>query len=156
MRFKRYTAGIETLLKGLTSIPDGGKLVLESGAVADLEAGSALKLGGVQVSVNAAQMNLLAQGVAAGYKLARGLHTTVAASDTIVTGLATVIAAVAVLEDDPSLNPLWVQACVGDQAGAPAAGSILLKSWRPTANNNVTPLAATTFGKKVSWIAIGT
>lgn len=95
-------------------------------------------------------------GVAAGYKLARGLATTATASDTIVTGLTTVVAAVACLEDAPSLTTNQVQAVVGDQAGAPAAGSILLKSWKPTATGDVTPLAATAFGKKVSWIAVGT
>jgi len=42
---------------------------------------------------------------------------------------------------------------VGDQAGAPAAGSILLKTWKTLGG---TPAAATTFSKKVNWIAVGT
>ncbi len=44
-------------------------------------------------------------------------------------------------------------ASIGDQAGAPAAGSILLKTWKPTATGDATPIAATTFGKKVNWWA---
>lgn len=113
---------------------------------------------GAEVAVDrtAAELNLLAQGVAAGYKLARGQHTTVAASDTVVTGLTTVAAVVACLDSDPGLDPLLVTASIGDQAGAPVAGSIYIKSWRATAVGDCTPIAATTFGKKVNWIAVGT
>jgi len=95
-------------------------------------------------------------GVAGGYRLARGQATTVAASDTIVTGLATVVAVVASLDSDPIDDPEWVSASIGDQAGTPAAGSFLLKTWKNTAGNDPTPAAASTFGKKVNWIAIGT
>lgn len=113
---------------------------------------------GAEVAVDrtAAELNLLAQGVAAGYKLARGQHTTVAASDTVVTGLTTVAAVVACLDSDPGLDPLLVTASIGDQAGAPVAGSIYIKSWQATAVGDCTPIAATTFGKKVNWIAVGT
>ncbi len=47
-------------------------------------------------------------------------------------------------------------ASIGNQSNAPAAGSVYIKTWQPTAANDVTPIAATTFGKKVNWIAIGT
>jgi hypothetical protein len=92
----------------------------------------------------------------AGMKMARGQHTTVAASDTIVTGLATVVAVIATLDSDLVDDPSWVSASIGDQAGSPAAGSILIKTWKNTAGNDPTPAAATTFSKKVNWIAIGT
>lgn len=95
-------------------------------------------------------------GVAAGYKIARGQATTVAASDTIVTGLTTVVSAVACLEDAPVIGCDRATAAIGDQAGTPAAGSILIKTWKPTASGDATPVAATTFTKKVNWIAIGT
>lgn len=95
-------------------------------------------------------------GVAAGYKIARGTHTTVAASDTVVTGLATVVAAVVSFKGAPSINNFILAADIGTQAGAPAAGSILIKSYKPTATNDVTPLPATTFGATCDWIAIGT
>jgi hypothetical protein len=94
--------------------------------------------------------------VAAGYKIARGQHTTASATDTIVTGLATVVSAVANLEDAPVIGCDRAQANIGDQAGAPAAGSILIKTFKPTAPGDSTPIAATTFGKKVNWTAIGT
>jgi hypothetical protein len=95
-------------------------------------------------------------GVGSGYKIARGQATTGSASDTVVTGLATVVSAVAVLEDAPVIGCTSAQAVIGDQAGTPAAGSILIKTWKPTATNDATPTAATTTGKKVNWIAIGT
>jgi hypothetical protein len=84
-----------------------------------------------------------------------GQHTTVAASDTIVTGLKTVVAVVATLDANPGDNPLLVSASVGDQAGAPAAGSFYLKTWK-TDGTDPTPVAATTFSKKVNWVAYGT
>lgn len=95
-------------------------------------------------------------GVASGYKMARGQATTVTASDTIVTGLATVVSVVACMDDNPGDDPMLVSASIGDQAGTPAAGSFLLKTWKNTGGTDPTPLAATTFSKKVNWIAIGT
>jgi hypothetical protein len=88
-------------------------------------------------------------------KVVSGQHTTVAASDTIVTGLRKVLYAVASLEDVPVLTADRAQATVGDQAGTPAAGSILIKTFKPTTNLDTTPIAATTFGKKVNWVAVG-
>lgn len=100
--------------------------------------------------------DFLMSAIAAGYKVARGQATTATASDTVVTGLQTVVAAVANLEDAPVVGCDRAQAVIGDQAGAPAAGSILIKTWKPTATNDATPVAATTTGKKVNWIAVGT
>lgn len=94
-------------------------------------------------------------GVATGYKIARGVHTTVAAADTVVTGLSTVVAVVACLSSDPTDDPEMVSATIGDQAGTPAAGSVIIKTWKNGATDP-TPAAATTFSKLVNWIAIGT
>lgn len=109
--------------------------------------------GGDGASITAG--NLVA-GLAAGIKVARGLHTTATASDTVVTGLATVICAVASLDADPVDDPFMVTASIGDQAGTPAAGSILIKTWKNTGGTDPTPAAAGTFTKKVGWIAFGT
>lgn len=84
-----------------------------------------------------------------------GQSTTVAASDTIVTGLGKLTAVVASFDDDIGDNPEWVTASIGDQAGTPAAGSFLLKTWQNTSGSDPTPTAATTFSKKVNWIAYG-
>lgn len=88
-------------------------------------------------------------------RIARGQQTTVAASDTVATGLTKVVAAVASLDSDPTDDPMLATASIGDQAGAPAAGSILVKTWKNTGGTDPTPVAATTFAKKVNWIAIG-
>jgi len=120
-------------------IEQGGKrLFVKSGGELDIEVGGALKQAGVAL------------------KFARGQLTTVTATDTVVTGLATVVAVVASLESDPTDNPFMASAQIGDQAGAPAAGSIIIKTWQNTAGTDPTPAAATTFGKKVNWLAIGT
>jgi hypothetical protein len=84
-----------------------------------------------------------------------GVAVTVTADDTIVTGLSSLISVVVSLEDDPVLTCDRATANLGNQTGAPAAGSFYLKTWEPTSVSNPTPAAATTFGKKVSWIAIG-
>lgn len=97
-------------------------------------------------------------GVAAGYKIARGVAS-ITGSGTVVTGLATVVAVVASLQDDASVDAYpGVTATIGDQAGAPAAGSVILSVWKPTtggAAGDPTPIAATA-AKSVNWVAIGT
>lgn len=110
----------------------------------------------VVVTPNAAQINSLIQGVAAGYKVARGTITPATASDTVVTGLATVVAAVASLKSAPSLTCMFVAADIGNQTGTPAAGSILIKSYKPTGAADVTPIASTAPWSAIDWIAIGT
>lgn len=105
-----------------------------------------------------AQIEALVQGAAAGYKIARGRHTQVAASDTVVTGLATVVAVIVGFDSAPTVKQLFCAGQIGDQAGSPAAGSILIKTFKPTAVNDVTPTAATDLSENLvlSWIAIGT
>lgn len=93
-------------------------------------------------------------GVAAGYAIARGQHTTVDENDTLVTGLGSLVSIVVSLDDDPVDGCMHVTASIGDQAGAPAAGSALIKTWKST-DADATLVAASTFGKKVNWIAIG-
>jgi hypothetical protein len=109
-------------------------------------------------SFTKAQADLMAQGVAAGYKIARGINTQVAATDTIVTGLATVVAVIVGFAGAPTVKQLFCAGLIGDQAGSPAAGSIQIKTFKPTAANDVTPVAATDFtdNVKIAWLAIGT
>lgn len=108
------------------------------------------------LTVTTAKINLLTQGVASGYKIARGTATIGTASDTIVTGLATVVSAVVSLVGDPSMTHMFSTVTPGDQAGSPASGSIIIKSWKPTGVADVTPIAADTVFANVAWIAIGT
>ena len=110
----------------------------------------------ISTSRGSVSIDNLVNGVAPGWRIARGQLTTVTAADTVVTGLAQVISAVACLEDDPVAGCQFGVAVVGNQAGAPASGSIQIKTWKATAAGDTTLIAATTFGKKVNWIAIGT
>lgn len=135
----------------------GGSLDVVSGGEIDVEAGGAFKIGGTDKT--AALLATVAgpvAGVAAGYKMARGIATIDAASKDIVTGLSTVVAAVVSMVGDPTMTHMSSSVTVGDQAGAPAAGSIRIKSWKPTAVDDCTPIAATDVFGNVSWIAIGT
>ena len=89
------------------------------------------------------------------YKIARGVAT-VTGSGTVVTGLTTVVSITATMQEDASLtNGNSVSATIGDQAGSPAAGSVILKVWKPTANNDTTPTASGA-AVHVNWIAVGT
>lgn len=88
-------------------------------------------------------------------RFAAGQWTTATATDTVITGLTTVYGAVASLESDPVDDPEWVTAAIGDQAGSPAAGSVIIKTWKNTSGSDPTPAAATTFSKKVNWFAWG-
>jgi hypothetical protein len=135
----------------------GDKQVVASGGVLDVESGGALKFADVDKTalLAAAVANPLA-GVAAGYRIARGVATIDAASKDIATGLTTVVTATCSLVGDPSMTHNQSTVTVGDQAGAPAAGSIRIKSWKPTAANDCTPIAATSPFANVSWIAVGT
>lgn len=120
------------------------------------DADAAAQLATLGITPVAAAINLLTQGVAAGYKVARGTLTPITESDTVVTGLTTVVAAIASLKGAPTLTCMFVAADIGNQAGSPAAGSIYIKSYKPTAANDVTPIASTTPWSAMDWIAIGT
>lgn len=87
--------------------------------------------------------------------VAYGQQTTVAASDTIATGLGKLAGVAASLSDAPVVGCQFVTADIGDQIGAPPAGSFFLKTWKATATADTTQIAASTFGKKVNWIAVG-
>ena len=102
------------------------------------------------------EINALVGGVAGGYKLAHGVATIGTASDTVVTGLATVVSATVSLVSAPSMTHMFSTVTVGNQSGAPAAGSIIINSYKPTAVGDVTPIAADTVFSNVYWTALGT
>jgi len=108
-----------------------------------------LKDGGVSSAKLATALQTLVLGAASGYKLARGEAAVTGTAD-VDTGLSTVVAVIASLKSDPSVDALWASA-----ASSSTAGHIDLKVWKPTASDNCTPIAATA-EKSVEWIAIGT
>jgi hypothetical protein len=130
----------------------GDKIAIGSGGTLDVEAGGQLQIAGVDKT---AQLSNALAGTSAAKKYVGGQLTTASAADTVVTGLATVIACGATLDSDPVDDPMLASATIGDQAGAPAAGSIIVKTWKNTGGTDPTPLAATTFTKKVNWWAYG-
>jgi|SRR5579883_465003 hypothetical protein len=90
-----------------------------------------------------------------GIKIKRGVAN-VTGQATVATGLTTVITAVATPQDDlDGVTLAGVSATVGDQAGAPVAGSIIIKCRKVTATGDATMIAATA-AKNVNWVAIGT
>lgn len=97
---------------------------------------------------------VLLDGASDGLKIVGGQLTTVTAADTVVTGLSTVLSVVASYETDPADANTYVSAQIGDQAGSPVAGSIIIKTWKQS-GSDPTPIAADAFTKKVNWIAIG-
>ena len=84
-----------------------------------------------------------------------GTHISSTANDVVGTGLKEVLGAIATLEDSPVIGCDRATAVVGNQQGAPPAGQIQVKTWKPTSAADTTPIAATTFGRKVNWIAFG-
>lgn len=78
-----------------------------------------------------------------------------AATKTVVTGLTSVTKVIASLDDDPVAGCQFVTATIGNQSGAPAAGSVILKIWKATAAGDTTLIAGTTLTKYVNWVAYG-
>ena len=134
----------------------GAALEFASGAQIDFLAGALVEFAGVdkRAALAAATATPVA-GVAAGYMLARGVITPTDGADTVVTGLTTVVAAIAQLVATPILTHMFSSATIGDQSGAPAAGSIIIVHRSPTTSTNVTPIDAATTFVDVAWIAIG-
>lgn len=97
----------------------------------------------------------LAGGTATGPRFASGVAS-ITGTGTVITGLNTVIAVVATSQTDlDGTTHAGVSATIGDQAGTPAAGSVILKSWKAT-STSVTTLVADTTACNVNWMAIGT
>lgn len=122
-------------------------------------AGVAVVNGDLYVHDGTAPRKLLdAADVGANLAVRNGVAA-VTGTATVVTGLATVVAVVASPQSDLDGDTLaGVSATIGNQAGAPAAGSIIIKCWKVTtggAAGNPTQIAATV-AKSVNWTAYGT
>ena len=140
-----------------TAWSQGDRLFWDSGTSKFTKDATKTPIGAVAFAdaLSADAVGLVAIGNGGGIRVVTGQATTTTASDTIVTGLSKVYGAVANLEDAPVIGCDRAQAVIGDQTGTPASGSILLKTYKPTASGDATPIAATTFSKKVNWIAVG-
>ena len=110
-------------------------------------------LAGTAVSPTAAQLNLGVQGVAASYKMARGI-VAITATLQQATGLTTVVSW-AVVPLCAGTTPANDGMTITAETAASTAGSINIQRWVPTANTTNTLIAATTAGT-VGWLAVGT
>lgn len=97
-------------------------------------------------------LTLAANGVAAGYKIARGTQVATATA-LVTTGLATVVA-FAVSPIAASTTAILAAAWASGKAAA-TAGKLNVYRWKHTGATTVTPVAASTAGT-LSWIAVGT
>jgi len=130
---------------------------LASGKIDDAVSGSPGVAVGIALEAATADgdvIEVLPIPAAHGIRSVSGQHTTVADADTIVTGLSKVVCVVAQLDSDPVDGAMHVTATIGDQAGTPAAGSVIIKSWKST-DGDATLVAGTTFSKLVNWVAYG-
>lgn len=90
---------------------------------------------------------------AAGYKVARGTHTQVAQEDAItVAGMTSIVSVQVSFHDAPTIKQMFVAGL------ADIGGNFLIRTYKPTATGNVTPIAATDFTDniKFDWIVVGT
>lgn len=90
-----------------------------------------------------------------GKKIASGTVTPTSAAHTVVTGLASVDFAIATAKGVATISHTLTGADIGDQAGTPARGSIIIRTAKPTATASTIPIAATTPWRDVDWVAIG-
>lgn len=135
-------------------VESGGVVEVKSGGRINFRTGAALKINDVDATPSVAALITAknVQGVGSGYKIARGVHLQVAASDTVATGLATVVAAFVSHVQSPTVKQTYVSTTIGDQDEAPPAGSILIEVWK----NPGTPSDDLTENLSYNWIAVGT
>lgn len=107
---------------------------------------------GTLISRTAAQINLLIQGVAAGYKVARG-SLTATATASFSTGLTTVVHAVVTARAASAANINKAVAVSWDKGVV--AGYMKVYRWKHKGVGSPTLIAATSNGI-LDWVAIGT
>ena len=133
----------------------GDLLAVASGGTIDIESGGTLSIAGTDKTAAIAGLPATtnyAIGVASGYKIARGVHLQAAAADTVATGLTTVVGVVVSPIGAPTAKQAFVSATIGNQSGAPVAGSVVISTWKSTY------AAADDFTDSLSfaWVAVGT
>ena len=133
-------------------VGNGCTQTVASGGVFNVASGGAFQFAGTSLTATSTQINNLVSSTASAVRVVTGQATTVTASDTVVTGLTTVTACIANLDSAPTTDPEIATCSIGNQTGSPAAGSILVQTWKTLGG---TPAAATTFSKKANWVAWG-
>jgi hypothetical protein len=133
-------------------IRDDSTNIMEIDTTAGVRVNGTFKVG--TSSITSTQLGAIVTAVANGYKIARGVAA-VTGTATVATGLTSVVAVIATAASDLDGDTLaGVSATIGDQAGAPVAGSVILKAWKVTGDADVTFIAANA-AKNINWLAIG-
>lgn len=146
---------LDKLSDGVWGLYSDATLLAEiKGTTINIGAGATLKAGGASLGLTGTALANVVGSPSNGKRFVAGQITTSTATDTVVTGLTTVEACGGTYDTDPADDNLLVSVTKGDQAGAPAAGSIVVKSWK-TDGSDPTPTAATSLSKLVSWWAWG-
>ena len=132
-------------------LPADGKAIiptelLQDEAITNDKVAPAAAIAGSKISPDVTNAII---GVAAGYKIARGSVSITGTAD-VTTGLATVVAVVASLGEDPNADAATVTAAIGG-----VAGHADLKVWKLNEGAPNTFIASGA-AKTVNWIAIGT
>lgn len=149
LRFEQASASVWALYS------DNTRLLEINGANIIIGGLATLKVHNSTVGQAGSALANVVGSTVSGLRVAVGVLTTASASDTVVTGLTTVTACFATFSTDPADANIQCSATIGDQAGTPAAGSILVKTWKTADGADVTPVAASTFSKLVNWMAVG-
>jgi len=97
-------------------------------------------------------LGLGVQGIAAGYKIARG-NASLTGDATIVTGLTAVVDFSLAIRNEAG-NATSANYCTVAN-GFPSSGSLLVYRWMPTSASTTTLIASTTKGT-LDWIVVGT
>lgn len=124
----------------------GGARTVIGGEI-DIVSGGALKVAGVDITAVAGAG---VSGVAAGYKVARGVTALDGSNPTpVVTGLTTIVSFVASLVGSvaPGLG-------TADLTVTISAGTASVYAWKPTAAGDAT-LIASTGTESFQWVAVG-
>lgn len=131
----------------------GDKTVVASGGVIDIESGGALQIAGVDKT---AQLSNAIAGTSAAKKFVGGEVTLDGSNPTsVVTGLATILGAVAVIKKNtsPGDDPVTVTV---DYENVTNPGRLDIHAWKNTGGTDPTLVASTDNTAVISWMAYGT
>lgn len=112
------------------------------------------KIGTTAIVPTAAQINLLTQGVAAGYKVARGTVTLDGTNpSSATTGLATLVSCTVQNKRSvaPGLDPHSFTTITDA-----VAGRLDVYAWKPTGAGDTTLIASTDADDTIDWVCVGT
>lgn len=131
---------------------NGDKQVVASGGQIDIESGGAFKVAGVdKTAAVAAAVEKPVDGLATGYKIARGEIALDGTNPTAIgTGLTTVTGFACALKGTAAPG-VGTTIITYDISG----GTVNLYAWKPTSNVDPT-LIASTGTETVGWLAVGT